>query len=101
MTTVPKPPDPPGVDVSVWDVWEGDRIVRDGRLVTVTLRTTGFADLELTQALGDLSLYWESTERDADGIPVLSGVTHILAAEDETVRLVERPTVVDLPGVAR
>lgn len=90
MSAVPGvPADGLGVDVSVWAVRVGDRIIRDETLVTVVDRYGRF---------GDLYLKWEGTERDSDGIPVMSGITHVRPGEQDTVRLVERPTVVEVPG---
>jgi len=73
----------PGLDVDVHRVHVRDSIVRSGRVVIVTA-------YELA-GLGDLILKWQSPERDADGLPVVSGVTHVRAGQTETVRLVGRP----------
>lgn len=88
-----------GVDVSVWDVREGQQTVRGDRLVVVTKRAHG-VDLATGRDLDDLYLTWQSSETDADGIPVVSGRTYIEPDKDETVRLVSVPAVIDVPGVA-
>lgn len=88
------PAEASGVDISVWDVHEGDRILRDEQLVTVVERRDG-------GLAGDLFLDWEGAATDTDGIAVRTGRTHVKRGAKETVRLISRPTgggLVTLPA---
>lgn len=87
------------VEISIWDVQEGQQIIRGGRLVVVTERAHG-VDVATGRELDDLHLTWQSSETDADGIPVVSGRTYVESGKDETVRLVSAPAVIDVPEVA-
>lgn len=71
-------------DVQADQIAAGDLIVRDDRIVRV---------VDTVHALGDVFLRWASDERDSDGIPVITGLTHVRARHVPTVRvrLIDRP----------